>query len=211
MVNAMNYRNPQDIEDASMRIIDAEAGAHSFSADQWTIVKRIIHATADFEVMTSIRFHPDAIPAGVAAIKKGFPLYADTEMLAVAIGENIQRQFGCSVICHVADLDVKNASRTTGTTRSILAVQKAIPRLSRGIIAIGNAPTALTEVITLCQQNTIKPDLIIGMPVGFVGAAESKNLLYSSGIVCITMLGRKGGTPATVAVINALMQIAGKA
>lgn len=207
----MNYRNPQDIEDASMRIIDAEAGAHSFSADQWAIVKRIIHATADFEVMTSIRFHPDAIAAGVAAIKKGSPLYADTEMLAVAIRDNMQRQFGCSVICHVADPDVKNASRTTGTTRSILAVQKAAPLLSCGIIAIGNAPTALAEVITLCQKGAIKPNLVIGMPVGFVGAAESKNLLYSSGIVCITMLGRKGGTPATVAVINALMHMAGKA
>lgn len=207
----MNYRNPQDIEDASMRIIDAEAGAHSFSADQWAIVKRIIHATADFEVMTSIRFHPDAIAAGVAAIKKGSPLYADTEMLAVAIRDNMQRQFGCSVICHVADPDVKKASRTTGTTRSILAVQKAAPLLSCGIIAIGNAPTALAEVITLCQKGAIKPNLVIGMPVGFVGAAESKNLLYSSGIVCITMLGRKGGTPATVAVINALMHMAGKA
>jgi precorrin-8X/cobalt-precorrin-8 methylmutase len=207
----MNYRNPQDIEAASMRIIDAEAGAHSFSADQWAIVKRIIHATADFDVMTSIRFHPDAIAAGVAAIKKGAPLYADTEMLAVAIRDNMQRQFGCSVICHVADPDVKNASRTSGTTRSILAVQKAAPRLSCGIIAIGNAPTALAEVITLCQKGAIKPNLVIGMPVGFVGATESKNLLYSSGIVCITMLGRKGGTPATVAVINALMHMAGKA
>ncbi len=207
----MNYRSPRDIEEESMRIIDAEAGAHSFSEDEWTIVKRIIHATADFDIIKSIRFHPDAIASGVAAIKTGAPLYADTEMLAVAIRKKVQRQYGCSVICHVADAEIKNTSRSTGTTRSVLAVQKAAPRLTRGIIAIGNAPTALMEVITLCQQGTITPNLVVGMPVGFVGAAEAKEILYSSGIVCITMLGRKGGTPATVAVINALMQLAGKA
>ena len=207
----MEYRTPQDIESTSMKIIDAEAGAHSFSAEEWTIVRRIIHATADFEVMHSIRFHPNAIAAGVAAIKKGCPIYTDTEMLAVAITKNMQKRFGCSVLCHVSDPAVKRESDSTGITRSALAVRKAAAALTHGIIAVGNAPTALTEVLKLSTERMITPDLIIGMPIGFVGAAESKEVLFSSGLVYITMLGRKGGTPATVAAINALMKIAGDA
>ncbi len=207
----MEHRTPQDIESESMKIIDAEAGAHSFSAEEWIIVRRIIHATADFEVMNSIRFHPHAIAAGVAAIKNGCPIYADTEMLAVAVTKNIRERFGCSVLCHVADPAIKTESDSTGITRSALAVRKAAASLTRGIIAVGNAPTALNEAIKLSKEGIITPNLIIGMPVGFVGAAESKENLFSSGLVYITMLGRKGGTPATVAVINALMRIAGDA
>jgi precorrin-8X/cobalt-precorrin-8 methylmutase len=207
----MKYRTPQEIESESMNIIDAEAGAHSFSAEEWTIVRRIIHATADFEVMHSIRFHPHAIASGVAAIKKGCPIYADTEMLAVAINKNVQKRFGCCVHSHVADPEIKKESEASGITRSALAMRKAASVLNHGIIAVGNAPTALTEAIKMCTEGLITPDLIIGLPVGFVGAAESKDALFSSGLVCITMLGRKGGTPATVATINALMKIAGDA
>jgi precorrin-8X/cobalt-precorrin-8 methylmutase len=207
----MEYRTPQEIESESMKIIDAEAGSHSFSAEEWTIVRRIIHATADFEVMSTIRFHSGAIAAGVAAIKKGCPIYADTEMLAAAITKNLQKRFGCSVLCHVADTAIKTKSDSSGVTRSALAVRKAAPSLTHGIIAVGNAPTALMETIKLCTEGLITPDLIIGMPVGFVGAAESKQQLFSSGLVYITMLGRKGGTPAAVAAINALISIAGGA
>jgi precorrin-8X/cobalt-precorrin-8 methylmutase len=207
----MEYRTPQEIESESMKIIDAEAGSHSFSAEEWTIVRRIIHATADFEVMSTIRFHSGAIAAGVAAIKKGCPIYADTEMLAAAITKNLQKRFGCSVLCHVADTAIKTKSDSSGVTRSALAVRKAAPALTHGIIAVGNAPTALMETIKLCAEGLITPDLIIGMPVGFVGAAESKQQLFSSGLVYITMLGRKGGTPAAVAAINALISIAGGA
>ena len=207
----MKYRTPQEIESESMNIIDAEAGAHSFSAEEWTIVRRIIHASADFEVMHSIRFHPHAIAAGVAAIKKGCPIYTDTEMLAVAITKNVQERFGCRVLCHVADPAIKKESDASGITRSALAMRKAAAVMNHGIIAVGNAPTALTEAIRIFTEGMITPDLIIGMPVGFVGAAESKEALFSSGLVCITMLGRKGGTPATVATLNALMKIAGDA
>jgi precorrin-8X/cobalt-precorrin-8 methylmutase len=207
----MDYRSPLDIESESMRIIEREAGAHSFSADEWSIVRRIIHATADFDVMNSIRFHPHAITAGVAALKKGCPVYADTDMLAVAVTKNIKERFGCSVLCHVADSEIKSESDCSGITRSALAVRKAAAALTCGIIAVGNAPTALNEAIRLCKDGIIAPDLIIGMPVGFVGAVETKEQLYSSGLVYITMLGRRGGTPATVAVINALMKIAGDA
>jgi precorrin-8X/cobalt-precorrin-8 methylmutase len=205
----MNHLSPQDIEAESMRIIDREAGSHSFSEDEWTIVRRIIHATADFEVMKTIRFHSQAIAAGIAAMKQGNPVYADTQMLKAAIGGKLQEQYGCSAVCLVADDEVQRVSKASVITRSAAAMQAAAALLQNGIVAIGNAPTALFEAIRLCQEAVMSPALIIGMPVGFVGAAESKAALLESGLVSITMLGRKGGTPAAVATINALMQLAG--
>ena len=205
----MNHLSPQDIEAESMRIIDREAGSHSFSEDEWTIVRRIIHATADFEVMKTIRFHPQAIAAGIAAMKQGNPVYTDTQMLKAAIGGKLQEQYGCSAVCLVADDEVQRVSKASGITRSAAAMQAAAATLQGGVVAIGNAPTALFEAIRLCREGVMSPSLIIGMPVGFVGAAESKQALLESGLVSITMLGRKGGTPAAVATINALMQLAG--
>ncbi|MCX5898964.1 MAG: precorrin-8X methylmutase [Proteobacteria bacterium] len=205
----MNHLSPQDIEAESMRIIDREAGSHSFSEDEWTIVRRIIHATADFEVMKTIRFHPQAIAAGIAAMKQGNPVYTDTQMLKAAIGGKLQEQYGCSAVCLVADKEVQSVSKASGITRSAAAMQAAAALLQNGIVAIGNAPTALFEAIRLCQEAVMSPALIIGMPVVFVGAAESKQALLESGLVSITLLGRKGGTPAAVATINALMQLAG--
>ena len=205
----MNHLSPQDIEAESMRIIDREAGTHSFTDDEWTIVRRIIHATADFEVMKTIRFHPQAIAAGIAAMKQGNPVYTDTQMLKAAIGGKLQEQYGCSAVCLVADDGVQRVSKASGITRSAAAMQAAAATLQNGIVAIGNAPTALFEAVRLCREGAMSPALIIGMPVGFVGAAESKQALLESGLVSITMLGRKGGTPAAVATINALMQLAG--
>jgi len=205
----MNTYSPQDIEAESMRIIDREAGAHSFSADEWTIVRRIIHATADFEVMKTIRFHPQAISAGVAALKAGSPVYADTQMLKAAVSSKLQEQYGCRAVCLVADGEIRRASAAAGMTRSAAAMQAAAASLHRGIVAIGNAPTALFEAIKLSREGVMAPSLIIGMPVGFVGAAESKQALLDAELVSITMLGRKGGTPAAVATMNALMQLAG--
>jgi precorrin-8X/cobalt-precorrin-8 methylmutase len=205
----MKNLSPHDIEAESMRIIDCEAGPHSFSDDEWTIVRRIIHATADFEVMKTIRFHPQSIAAGVAALKAGSPVYADTQMLKAAMGGKLQDQYGCHTVCLVADEEVQRASKASGATRSAAAMQAAAASLHRGIVAIGNAPTALFEAIKLSREGVMAPSLIIGMPVGFVGAAESKEALLESGLVSITLLGRKGGTPAAVATINALMQLAG--
>jgi precorrin-8X/cobalt-precorrin-8 methylmutase len=172
-------------------------------------VRRIIHATADFEVMKTIRFHPQAIAAGVAALKTGSPVYTDTQMLKAAVSNKLQEQYGCRAVCLVADGEVRRASAATGMTRSAAAMQAAAASLHRGIVAIGNAPTALFEAIKLSREGVMAPSLIIGMPVGFVGAAESKQALLDAGLVSITMLGRKGGTPAAVATINALMQLAG--
>ncbi|MCX5894310.1 MAG: precorrin-8X methylmutase [Proteobacteria bacterium] len=205
----MQYHSPQEIESESMRIIEQEAGKHSFTPEEWTIVKRIIHATADFDVMDTIRFHTRAIASGILSIRDGRPVYADTGMLSAAITKRVKEIYGCPVVCLVGDAEVRKASAASGETRSTIALRTSAPQLKRGIIAIGNAPTALTEALRLCKEGLITPDLIIGMPVGFVGAAESKDNLLDSGLACITMLGRKGGTAAAAATINALVQLAG--
>jgi precorrin-8X/cobalt-precorrin-8 methylmutase len=205
----MENLSPREIEVESMRIIEREAGAHSFTPAEWTVVKRIIHATADFEVMKNIRFQPQALMAGIEAIKQGRSIYADTEMLAAAIAKRASQKFGCRVICLVGDEEVKNRSAETGMTRSAVAMRMAAPALKGGIIAIGNAPTALQEVIRLHTENVLAVDLVLGMPIGFVGAAESKQELVNSSLRYIAMLGRKGGTPAAAAALNALMQLAG--
>jgi precorrin-8X/cobalt-precorrin-8 methylmutase len=205
----MSSMTPQEIEAESFRIIDEEAGPHGhLTAQQWLIVRRMIHATADFDFIQSARFHPKAIQAGCAALEKAAPIYTDTAMLAAAIGPAAADAFGCEVFTLVGDAGVAQESRATGETRSALAVRKASPRLDGAIIAIGNAPTALHEAVTLCERGALKPALVIGLPVGFVEARESKERLRASGLVCLTNIDRKGGTPATAAALNALMRIA---
>jgi precorrin-8X/cobalt-precorrin-8 methylmutase len=205
----MKKLSPQEIEVESFRIIEAEAGPHEHLTDrQWQIIRRMIHATADFDYMHNVRFHARAIAAGCRALQSGAPVYADTGMLAAAIGRGAFEAFGCDVICRVADDEVKKQSTATGETRSAIALREAAPQLDGGIVAIGNAPTALHEAIHLCGQGKLKPSLIIGLPVGFVEARESKERLWASGLVCMTNLDRKGGTPATAAAFNALLRLA---
>jgi precorrin-8X/cobalt-precorrin-8 methylmutase len=204
----MKKMSPQEIEIESFRMIDAEAGPHDHLTEaQWQIVRRMIHATADFDFINTVRFHAEATTAGCRALHSGAAIYADTEMLAAAIGKGAQDGFGCEVFCLVADDAVKKESLATGETRSAIAMRKAAPRLDGGIIAIGNAPTALHEALTLCAQGKLKPALILGLPVGFVEARESKERLWASGLVCITNIDRKGGTPATAAALNALLKL----
>ena len=204
----MKRLSPREIEATSMEIIDREAGAHHFSADEWKIVRRIIHATADFDIIKTVRFTVNALAAGVASLRGGYPVYTDTHMLAAAIQKRITTAWKCDMLCFVADKDVVQASKETGETRSVLAIRKAAPMLTGGIVAVGNAPTALHEAISLCEQGAIRPHLIIGMPVGFVEALESKERLFGSRLTCITNLDRKGGTPATAAAVHALHFIA---
>ena len=204
----MKKMTPQEIEIESFYIIDEEACSHEHLTDeQWQIVRRMIHATADFDFITTVRFHARALAAGCRALGSGAAIYTDTAMLAAAIGKGVKDGFGCEVFCLVADDEVKQESKESGETRSAIAMRKAASRLNGGIVAIGNAPTALHEAITLCEKGVLKPELIIGLPVGFVEARESKERLWESGLVCITNLDRKGGTPATAAALNALLNI----
>lgn len=205
----MKTRTPKDIEQESFRIIEAEAGPHDqFSDEEWEVVRRIIHATADFGFMKTVRFHPAAILSGVRALRSGRPIYVDTEMLAAGISKKAKELWGCQILCLVSDSEVIRRSLETGLTRSAVAMRLAARRVRDGIVAIGNAPTALHEAIALFEKGVLKPALIIGMPVGFVQARESKERLSHCPAPYITNIDRKGGTPAVAATINALIRIA---
>lgn len=200
---------PDAIEAESFRIIEAEMGLHEFSVIEWPVVQRAIHSTADFELGRSMVFHPRAVEAGIAAIRKGAHVVADVQMIQAGISAASLAEFGGNVLCYMADADVAAKARAEGTTRAIQCMRKAAREAPEAIYAIGNAPTALLELVRLVEDGEANPALIIGVPVGFVSAAESKEQVRRQGLVpYITNRGRKGGTPVAVSITNALLRIA---
>ena len=200
------------IEHDSFAIIDAEVGTHDYTAEQWPLVRRMIHANADFEFNGLTVFHPQAMQAGLAAVLKGgTPIIADVEMICVGLSAPRLKHFGMSTHHYISDSDVIEQAKAEETTRAVQAMRKAYRagRLDGAIVGIGNAPTALIEVIRLIREEGAKPALIVGMPVGFVSAAESKDLLMTVGdIPWVTIRGRKGGSTLVVAAIHALLGLA---
>jgi precorrin-8X/cobalt-precorrin-8 methylmutase len=201
---------PQDIERLSFQIIDREAGDHGFTADQWEVVRRVIHTSADFEWQRMIRIHPGAIPAGVGAIRNGCSIVTDTNMARVGIRRRDLDRFGSAVSCYMTDERVAESASRQGITRARAAVDVAAPDIAGGIYVVGNAPTALLRLIELMDRGIAQPALVVGLPVGFVNAAESKVVLLESDIPYITNVGRKGGSNVAAAVVNALIIMAGQ-
>ncbi|MGE7273360.1 precorrin-8X methylmutase [Brevibacillus panacihumi] len=199
---------PQEIEDMSFQIITDELGEHPFSEEQYKVVQRVIHASADFDLGRSLVFHPDAVQAGISAIRSGKIVVADVQMVQVGISKNRIEKYGGEVKVYISDRDVMEEAKRLNTTRAIISMRKAIKEAEGGIFCIGNAPTALLELIRLVKEGEAKPGLIIGMPVGFVSAAESKEELAKLDVPFITNIGRKGGSPVTVAALNAISLLA---
>ena len=200
---------PHEIETLSFNIIDQETGPHGFSDEQWTIVRRMIHTSADFEYKETVRFHPDAVAAGMSAIRNGKSIITDTNMARVGIRRSDLEPFGTDVRCYMNDSAVAENAKTAGTTRAHAAVDAAVSDMEGGIYVIGNAPTALLHLIERVKEKNARPALIIGLPVGFVNAAESKaELLELDQPPYITNVGRKGGSNVAAAVINALVILA---
>ncbi|MCL2340894.1 MAG: precorrin-8X methylmutase [Proteobacteria bacterium] len=198
---------PQDIEAESFRIIERELGPTRFSPEEFAVVRRAIHATGDFGFAGQFRFHPEAIAAGLAAIRAGKNILVDVTMAASGISAVLLARFGNRVICRVAEPETAALAKANGTTRSDAAIVRSIDD-AIGIVAVGNAPTALLKAMDLIDRGLFAPDLVIGVPVGFVNAAESKELLAEKAYPFITALGRKGGTPVAVAAVNALLKLA---
>ena len=200
------------IEHDSFAIIDSEAGPHDYSAEQWPLVRRMIHANADFEFNGLTAFHSDAMQAGLRAVLKGgTPVVADVEMICVGLSRPRLAHFGMATHHYISDPDVIAQAHAEGTTRAVQAMRKAQRQgtLDGAIVGIGNAPTALIEVIRLIREEGVKPALIVGMPVGFVSAAESKDLLMTlTDIPWLAIRGRKGGSTLVVAAIHALLGLA---
>ncbi|NHN29376.1 precorrin-8X methylmutase [Paenibacillus agricola] len=199
---------PQEIEERSFEMITEELGEHLYTDEQFPVVQRVIHASADFDLGRSLVFHRDAIQAGINAIRAGKGVVADVQMVQVGISKPRIAKFGGDVRVYISDPDVMEEAKRLNTTRAIISIRKAILEADGAIYAIGNAPTALLELIRLVKEGAAKPGLIIGVPVGFVSAAESKDELAKLDIPFITNIGRKGGSPVAVATVNAISLMA---
>lgn len=197
---------PLEIENRSMEIIAPHLTGLELSDDEKKIYSRIIHASGDVEYAPIIKIHPEAIAATKAAILRGANIFTDVEMVKRGINIRTLKKFGGEIFCKVSDIDVQEFAKREGITRSMATMRIFGKRLDGEIIAIGNAPTALFEVLRLVREENICPAVIIGVPVGFVGAAEAKaQLAAQNEIPYITVEGTKGGSSIAVAAVNAIL------
>lgn len=206
-------RAGQAIEHDSFAIIDAEVGPHAYSEAQWPIVRRMIHANADFDFNGLTAFHPDAVEAGIRAMLAGggTPVVADVEMICSGLSQPRLGHFGMKTYQFISDADVIETAKAEDTTRAVQAMRKAhrLGLLDGAIVGIGNAPTALIELVRLVREEGVRPALVVGMPVGFVSAAESKDLMAEvDEVPWIVIRGRKGGSTLVVAALHALLALA---
>ena len=199
-------KEPMAIENRSMELIAPHLAELHLDERATKLYSRLIHASGDVGYAPITRVHPEAIDRAIEALKAGAHIYTDVEMVRTGINKKKLASFGGEVHCLVADPEVAVQAKELGITRSMVAMRKFGKDLDGSIVAIGNAPTALFEVLRLVREEGIRPACIVGIPVGFVGAAESKAELAENGIVpYITVEGTKGGSPIAAAAINALM------
>ena len=206
----MQTKKGQSIEDASMQMIEDEIGSHQFNKKEWPIVRRIIHSTADFDFANKnkIIFHKNAIENGMNALKQGCSIVVDVNGVIGGLNKQNPKDFGNNIICNISSPEIMQLAKKEGKTRSQVAMREAKLDIDGGVVAIGNAPTALLEVIKMVKEGIVKPALVIGIPVGFICAAESKEELSRlKETPFITNLGRKGGSSSASAIINALFKL----
>jgi precorrin-8X/cobalt-precorrin-8 methylmutase len=200
--------DPHAIESKSFEIIEGLLAGKELKGPEKEVLKRVVHATADPEFVDLLIFSEGSTAAGISAIASSCNIITDVNMLRAGITK--ERPGGAEAFCFIADQDVKQTAKGEGITRSAAGVRKAagLGLLDGSIVAIGNAPTALFEIMRLIK-NGARPALIVGVPVGFVGAAESKEALERvREVPFITNRGRKGGTPVAAAVVNAIIKLA---
>lgn len=204
---------PADIEAESFRIIESEFSDQTgrkvtdYSEGEFKILQRVIHATGDFSITDTIVFQNDPIPSAMEAIRNGGNVITDVNMVASGVSSLILEKFGGKVLCRLSDPETVTLAKEQGVTRSDAAIQRSCSDTNIAIIAIGNAPTALVSTLKLIENGQIQPGVVIGVPVGFVNAAESKELLKSYKIPAITLTGRRGGSPIAAAITNALLRL----
>ncbi len=194
---------PARIEATSMEYIEKRLSSRDIAPERLPIVKRVIHSTADFEFARTMVFHPRAVEAGIKALAGGCNIIVDVNMAMAGITAKENSR----LVCGVHDEDVKEAARNAGITRSAAAMEKLKDEMKGAVVAIGNAPTALFKVIEMVEKGEAEPALIVGVPVGFVGAAESKAVLAGLDYPHITNQGPRGGSPVAAAIVNALAKI----
>ena len=201
----MEYMKPAEIEKRSFEIITQELGDRRFPEEIAPVVKRVIHTTADFDYADNLMFSPHAVRQALQAIQDGAHIVTDTNMAKSGINKKILAKFGGEVHCFVAEPDVAAEAKQRGVTRSTVSMERAAKLDVPLIFAIGNAPTALIQLEKLIAAGQLNPELIVGVPVGFVNVVESKERIMQAGVPYIVARGRKGGSNVAAAIVNALL------
>ncbi len=192
-----------DIERRSHAIIDEKLAGLDLPATILPVVRRVVHASADVSFAETLRINPEAIERGVRAIRDGRPIFCDVRMLQAGITRS-----ECEVVCRIRDDEIIAAAKAAGCTRAAAAFELMGEQLNGSIVAVGNAPTAIWKLLELAETRNIRPAVVVGLPVGFVGAAESKQALAESDLCSITNVGPRGGSPVAAAAVNALAVLA---
>ncbi len=200
-----------EVERESFRQIEKEINPDNFVAEEWPIIRRLIHTTADFSIADNIYFGNNPIEAARNAIANGATIYSDSNMIRSGISIARLNSYGSgytreSIQCYIADDDVAKAAKENGTTRALAALEKARPILNDAVILIGNAPLALAGIARMIMEENIKPSLVIGMPVGFVHVLESKEMIMQTDIPQVVLRGRRGGSPLAVAALHGMLE-----
>ncbi len=201
-INAAKGIAPERIEAESFNIISRELDLSGLPEETRPIVTRVVHATADFDFRNSLVFHPDAVRAGLSAIREGKSVLTDVEMIRAGINIKSLGKWGGRVLCKIGGV-----TPIEGKTRAETAIEEGLDG-GVGIVAVGNAPTALLKCMELINSGRARPALVVGVPVGFVRAVESKALLAAQSFPYITSVGRKGGSTVAAAIVNALLKMA---
>lgn len=206
----MEYTRPADIERRSLAIITSELEAQGIllPAENEAVIKRVIHATADFDYVEHLAFTQDAVQRGISALLQGTTIITDTNMALSGISKPGIARLGGQALCYMADPEVAAEARERGVTRAVVCVERAAREHPRCIYAVGNAPTALLQIVRQMEQG-FRPALVVAVPVGFVNVVEAKEAVFDAcrtqGIPVIAAMGRKGGSTVAAAILNALI------
>ena len=206
----MQTEKGQSIEDASMQMIEDEIGSHNYNEKEWPIVRRIIHSTADFDFAgkNKVIFSQNAIKNGIEALRNGKSIVVDVNGVIGGLNKQNPKDFQNEIICNISNPQAMELAKKEGKTRSQISMRMAASYIDGGIVAIGNAPTALLEVIQMVKEGLVQPALIVGIPVGFISSPESKEELAKlTDVEFITNIGRKGGSSSASAIVNALYKL----
>ena len=210
MLEKIEIVKPMEIEKRSMETITKELGGRTWPEPEFSVIKRCIHTSADFDYADNLCFSEDAVQKGIDALNAGASIVTDTKMAASGISKKRMAECGGEVYCFMSDPDVAETAKEKGCTRAAVCMEKAAELSGPLIIAVGNAPTALIRLYELIQEGKIAPALIIGAPVGFVNVVEAKELIMTAGVPYIVPRGRKGGSNVAAAICNAMLYQGGR-
>lgn len=200
----MIINNPNDIEKRSMEIIERELVVDIPEINK-DVVKRVIHCTADFDYANNLVFSSGAVEKALDALRRGCDIVTDTQMAKSGINKAAATKLGCEIHCFMSDADIAEIAKERGCTRAVASMEKAAGIEKPLIFAIGNAPTALLKLKEMIDAGKVRPELVIGVPVGFVNVIESKEAIMEADCPYIVAKGRKGGSNVAAAIVNALM------